>query len=93
MDAWISEEEESIMGVLRVLSHHGDDRYMWEQSAVLTGDLEAQAAVREAERIFAEQHARGATAVRVRPDRPAERIEKFDPEAEQILMIPRVVGG
>ena len=49
--------------------------------------------LREAERIFAEQHARGATAVRVRPDRPAERIEKFDPEAEQILMIPRVVGG
>jgi hypothetical protein len=66
---------------------------MWDQTAVLTGELEAQAAVREAERIFAEQRARGATAVRVRPDRPAERIEKFDPEAEQILMIPRVVGG
>jgi hypothetical protein len=66
---------------------------MWDQTAVLTGELEAQAAVREAERIFAEQRARGATAVRVRPDRPAERIEKFDPEVEQILMIPRVVGG
>jgi hypothetical protein len=81
------------MGVLRVLSHHGDDHYAWDQSAVLTGDLEAQAAVHEAERIFAEQRARGATAVRLRPDRAPERIDRFDPESEQILMIPRVVGG
>jgi len=81
------------MGVLRVLSHHGDDRYMWDKTAVMTGDMEAQAAVREAERVFAEQRARGATAVRVKPDRVTERIEKFDPEADQILMIPRVVGG
>jgi hypothetical protein len=81
------------MGVLRVLSHHGDDRVTWDQTAVLTGDLEAQAAVREAERIFAEQRARGAAAVRVKPDRTPERINQFDPEADQILMIPRVVGG
>lgn len=81
------------MGVLRVLSHHGDDRYTWEPTAVQTGDPEAVAAVQEAERIFAEQRARGATAVRVAPDRPAERIDRFDPEAEQIVMIPRVVGG
>jgi hypothetical protein len=59
----------------------------------MTGDLEAQAAVREAERIFAEQRTRGGTAVRLQPDRAPERIERFDPEAEQILMIPRVVGG
>jgi len=31
--------------------------------------------------------------VKVAPGRPAERIGKFDPEAEQILMVPRVVGG
>jgi hypothetical protein len=81
------------MGVLRVLSHRGDDRFTWDTSAVAVGDPEAVAAVREAERIFAEQRARGATAVRVTPDKPAERIDKFDPQAEQILMIPRVVGG
>lgn len=46
------------MGVLRVLSHHGDDRFEWNQSAVLVGDEEAQAAIKEAERIFAEQRAR-----------------------------------
>lgn len=81
------------MGVLRVLSHHGDDRYSWDRSAIETGDLDAVAAVHEAEKIFAEQRARGATAVRVAPGKPAERIERFDPEAEQIVMIPRVVGG
>ena len=42
---------------------------------------------------FEEQRARGATAVRVRPGQPAERIQRFDPNAEEIVMIPRVVGG
>jgi hypothetical protein len=31
--------------------------------------------------------------VKMAPGKPAERIERFDPEAEQILMVPRVVGG
>ena len=81
------------MGVLRVLSHHGDDRFEWNQSAVLVGDEEAQAAINEAERIFAEQRARGSTAVRVTPGKSAERIDAFDPTAQEIVMIPRVVGG
>jgi hypothetical protein len=81
------------MGVLRVLSHHGDDRLTWDRTAAIAGDPEAVAAVREAERIFEEQRQRGATAVKVAPGRPAQRISKFDPEADQILMIPRVVGG
>ena len=81
------------MGVLRVLSHHGDDRVAWDHTAAVAGDVEAAAAVREAERIFEEQRQRGATAVKIAPGRPAERINRFDPEAEQILMVPRVVGG
>lgn len=81
------------MGVLRVLSHHGDDRVQWDHQAATVGDLDAVAAVREAERIFAEHRARGATAVRVAPGKPAERIERFDPEAQEIVMLPRVVGG
>ena len=81
------------MSVLRVLSHSGDDRYRWDRSAVAVGDEEAVAAVREAERIFAEQRARGATAVRTSPGKPAERIDVFDPEAEEIIMVPRVIGG
>ena len=81
------------MGMLRVLSRNGDDRFEWNNAQVEIGDPEALAAIREAERIFEEQRARGATAVRMTPGKPAERIEQFDREAEQILMVPRVVGG
>lgn len=81
------------MGVLRVLSHHGDDRYQWTYPAVLESDEAAAEAIREAERIFAEQRAQGSTAVRVAPGKPAERIDSFDPAAQEIVMIPRVVGG
>ena len=81
------------MSVLRVLSRSGDDRYTWTRSSATVDTVEADAAVREAERIFAEQRARGATAVRMAPGKPAARIEKFDPEAEEIVMIPRVIGG
>jgi hypothetical protein len=81
------------MGMLRVLSRRGDDQYQWDRTAVETGDAEAIAAVREAERIFNEQRTRGATAVRVKPGEAPERIDTFDPQAEQILMVPRVVGG
>lgn len=81
------------MGVLRVLSHRGDDRYTWEPNAVEVGDPEAVAAVKEAERIFAEHRSKGATAVKMMPGKPAERLDRFDPEAQEIVMIPRVVGG
>jgi hypothetical protein len=81
------------MNVLRVLSRHGDDRFEWSADAVRTQDPEAVAAVAEAERIFREERARGAVALRLAPGRPAERIEEFDPAAEQIVMVPRVIGG
>ena len=45
------------------------------------------------QRIFNEERVRGATAFKVSSDKPVERIEKFDRTAEQIVMVPRVVGG
>jgi hypothetical protein len=81
------------MSSLRVLNRTGDRQVCWDPRAVAAGDPEAEAAVREAERLFAEQRARGATAVRVEPGRAPARMDRFDPEAEQILLIPRVVGG
>jgi len=65
----------------------------WDEKRLEVGDPEALAAVREAERIFEEQRARGATAFKVAPDRPAERMDRFDPKAEQIVIVPRVAGG
>ncbi len=81
------------MGMLRIISKHGDDRMFWKEQDAIAGDAEALAAVREAERIFASERARGATAFRVEAGKPTARLEQFDPHAEQIVMVPRVVGG
>jgi uncharacterized protein YjiK len=81
------------MGMLRVISRRGDERVEWDLNKVESHDPEAVAAIREAERIFSEERARGATAFKVEPGKTVERIDKFDRTAEQIVMVPRVVGG
>jgi len=81
------------MGMLRIMSRRGDERVVWDDDKVESHDLEAVAAIREAERIFNQEHARGATAFKVESGKPVERIEQFDRTAEQIVMVPRVVGG
>ena len=81
------------MGMLRLISKRGDDRLLWSVEEALAGDAQAQAALQEAEQIFAKERAKGATAFRVEPGQPIERVEQFDPRAQQIVMVPRVVGG
>jgi hypothetical protein len=82
------------MATLRVLNGSGDQKVSWSTVDLAQGDAEAQAAVREAERIFARERARGAVAFRVGPGAPAERLEVLDPNAEQeTVLIPQVVGG
>lgn len=75
------------MGKLRILSSRGDTTVVWDEKEG------AEDAVREAERIFNQQHASGSTAFRVQGNEPAERIDSFDPEAEQIVIVPRLAGG
>ncbi|HEU5227230.1 MAG TPA: hypothetical protein VFU49_05405 [Ktedonobacteraceae bacterium] len=79
--------------MLRVMSRRGDDRIVWDANKVETNDSEAVAAIREAERIFNEERKRGATAFRVESGKTVERIDSFDRTAEQIVIVPRVVGG
>ena len=81
------------MGVLRVISKHGDDRVRWNEQDIQAGHAEAMAAIREAERIFTQERARGATAFLVEAVKQAERIEQFDPQAGQIILVPWVIGG
>lgn len=81
------------MAVMRILSARGDTVVEWDSEKVETGDPEVLAAVREAERVFAEQRARGATAFKVEPGRPAVRVDEFDPKVEQTVIVPRVAGG
>ena len=81
------------MGMLRIMSRRGDERVVWDNEKLESNDLEAVAAIREAERIFNQERARGSTAFKVESGKPVERIEQFDRTAEQIVMVPRVVGG
>lgn len=81
------------MGKLRILSKLGDTTVSWNEKTAAGGDPEAQEAVRQAELIFQQARARGATAFRVTSGTPAERIDSFDPRAEQIVVVPRVAGG
>jgi hypothetical protein len=81
------------MGMIRVISRRGDDHQFWNEQDALAGDAEAIAALKEAERIFAQERARGARAFRVEPGKSVEQLEQFDQQASQIVMVPRVVGG
>lgn len=81
------------MGMLRIMSRRGDDRIVWDSMKVQANDSEATAAIREAERIFNEERKKGATAFKVEPGKPIERIDQFDRNAEQMVIVPRVVGG
>ena len=81
------------MGMLRVMSRRGADRIIRDSRKAEVHDPEAMLAVREAERIFNEERVRGATTFRVETGKPTERIEKFDRTAEQIVIVPRVIGG
>lgn len=81
------------MGMLRMMSRRGDERLSWDLRKAEEGDPEALAAIREAERIFHDARALGATAFTVEIGCLPKRIEQFDPEAVQIVLAPRVIGG
>ena len=79
--------------VIRVLDATGDTSVQWDRERLASGDPEALAAVAEAERLFAEARAKGAQAFRVGADEPPQRLERFDPQAKETLVIPPMVGG
>ncbi len=81
------------MGILRVMTAGGDKMVKWGTALLEVDEAEAREAVEEAERIFDEAKAKGGTAFRVVPGQPAERLDRFDPEAEQIVVVPRIAGG
>ena len=73
------------MGKLRIMNRTGDRTLTW--------DVSEKDAVKEAERIFREHQEAGATAFSVGSDGETGQITKFDPLAEQIVMVPRIAGG
>ena len=81
------------MGLLRVISRRGDERVQWTEQDALSGDAEVNAAIREAERIFAQERARAVTAYRLEAGKLVGRLEQFDPQVSHIILEPRVTGG
>ncbi|HEY3284911.1 MAG TPA: hypothetical protein VGN26_21775 [Armatimonadota bacterium] len=81
------------MAVLRVLSAQGDTVYTWDERKAESGDPGALEAIREAEQIVREAQQRGAVAFSVKPGQPAERVDQFDRRAQEIVLVPRIIGG
>jgi len=55
--------------------------------------FKVEAVICEAEWIINEERKKGATAFKVEPGSTVKRIDMFDRMAEQILIVPRVIGG
>lgn len=72
------------MGILRRLNHNGDTEYPWN-------DEDAEGA----KFIFDEHIKQGGLAFDVpnNPREPAEVIRRFNPDAKEIILAPRMVGG
>jgi len=75
------------------MSRQGDTSVTWDVAAARAGDPAAIAAVEEAERILNEERKKGGTAFAVRPGTTPVRIDQLDREAEEIIVVPRVIGG
>jgi hypothetical protein len=75
------------------MSRQGDIQLTWDRAAVQAGDPEAIAAVEEAERVLNAERKKGSTAFAVRPGVPPVRIDRLDREAEEIVIVPRIIGG
>ncbi len=74
------------MGLLRILCASGDTKVEW--------DVDAEETVREAERIFHENAARGYAAFRLDDGLGSARlIDRLDPAANLIVQTPRIAGG
>ena len=61
--------------------------------SVVTWDTEAEAAIAEAERVFQEHRAKGYSAFKQEAGEMVGPIQDFDREADEILLVPNIVGG
>jgi hypothetical protein len=86
--------ENTRMASLSILNASGDTTVSWDERAFAEGEAAAQAAVAEAERLFAEARAAGGEAFRVQAGALAERITTLDPRSHtDVMVVPRMVGG
>lgn len=75
------------MGELAILCHEGDTKLMW--------DANIPDEVANAKRTFEDLTKKGYTAFRTKgkDGEKGTRMDTFDPTAERIILVPRLVGG
>ncbi len=82
--------------ILRRMCEQGDAVTAWETGADTENDLEAQAAVQEAERIFREALSRGDIPFAIEEGQAPKQLKQWDDharEADEIVIAPRLMGG
>lgn len=73
-------------GQLRILDKTGDLKFIW--------DHENEDEVEAARDTFEQRQKEGFTGFHVKKDgEKGKQMRRFDPKAEKIIMIPRMVGG
>ena len=75
---------------ISIINKSGDTKVLWDP-AVETD--EGRAAVEEAERVFKDNTSGGKFSAFDMKDGVATRMEDFNPLVENIVLVPRIVGG
>lgn len=72
--------------ILRILNFDGDRRLVWRR--------ESEDEIKEAKKAFREALASGSMAYKVdNKGQRSSQIHEFDPDAEEIIVVPIVTGG
>ena len=77
----------------RAILKRGNDAVRSNAQDGLGGDPEVMVALLGVEHISAGERASGAVAFHVDACKPSTWLEQFDQQAQQIILVPRVVGG
>lgn len=73
-------------GTLRILCPEGDRRIVWRK--------ESLSEINEAKKVFRDAIASGHLAYKAEPGgQKGKKISEFDPTAEEIVLMPLVIGG
>ncbi|HEU5330102.1 MAG: hypothetical protein ACTHMJ_04865 [Thermomicrobiales bacterium] len=81
---------------IRRMCAQGDTSVSWETGAGVETDEEAQAAIREAERIFHEALTHGDVPFAIERGQAPQKLDRWDiraQEADEIVIAPRLMGG
>lgn len=82
------------MARLKIMGSSGHETKEWDPAALGTNDPEAVAILREAENICNAHIAKGLPVFAVDPRTQATRtLERFDPQAEEIVVALPLAGG